>query len=178
MVSGGSSLPSDEWKDFDFSSVKVEKPRATRALPKREVLRFVVMGLLGGAVAFLMRLAIEAWVMSPLFCRTPDTASVCANASPISFSIALVLIGIITAAILASQRVFRAVIITAAVFASLGALWPLLDARGAVMATLLTATFAVGLYLFFSLIAAIKRYALAVILIAALTVAFWLLARA
>jgi hypothetical protein len=179
MVSnGGNNLPSDEWKDFDFSSVKVDKPRATRALPKREILRFIVIGLLSGVAVWLVRLAVENWAMQPLFCRTPDTASVCANASLTSFIIALTVVGIIAAAIMASQRVFRAVVITLATFVSLGALWPLLNGRSAALATIITAVFATGLYLFFSLIAAVKRYALAVILAAALTVAFWLLVRA
>jgi hypothetical protein len=177
MVSNGGNLSSDEWKDFDFSSVKVEKPRATRALPRREILRFIVVGLFSGAMVWLVRLAFESWVMGPLFCRTPDTASVCANASPISFTVALVVVGVIMSAILASQRVFRAVVITAATFTCLGALWPLLNLRDTVSATALMAVFATGFYLFFALIAAVKRYALAIILTAALTVAFWLLAR-
>jgi hypothetical protein len=177
MVSGGSNLSSDEWKDFDFSTVQVETPRATRALPKREIIRFVVIGLLSGVAVWLVRLALQAWVMQPLFCRTPDTASVCTNAPMTSFIIALAVVGIVSASIMASQRVFRAVVITAATFVSLCALWPLLDGRDAIMATAITAAFTIGLYLFFSFIAAIKRYTLAVILTVALTVAFWLLAR-
>jgi hypothetical protein len=177
MVSGDSNLPSDEWKDFDFSTVKVEKPRATRSLPKREVIHFAVTGFLGGAITWLMHLAVKNWVMFPLFCRTPDTASVCTNSGSISFVIALIVTGIILAAILASRRVFRAVVITAAVFVCLGALWPILNTRGAIWATILTALFAVVLYLFFALIAAIKRNLLSVILMAALIAAFWLLVR-
>ena len=177
MVSGGSNLSSDEWKDFDFSTVAVEKPRATRALPKREVVRFIVIGLLSGAAVWLVRLALENWAMRPLFCRTPDTASICANAASTSFIISLVMVGIIASAILASGRVFRAVVITAATFVSLGALWPLLNARNAIVATAITAAFAVGLYLLFALVAAIKRYILAAILLAAATIIFWLLVR-
>jgi sugar phosphate permease len=177
MMSGNSTPASDEWKDFDFSTVKVEKSRATRALPKREVLRFIVVGFLSGAAVWLVRLGLENWLMQPLFCRTPDTASVCTSSGLTSFIISLVIVGIISSAILASQRVFRAVVISAASFVSLGALWPMLDGRGVLMATAITALFSVGLYLFFSLIAAIKRHALAIILTAALVVAFWLLAR-
>jgi hypothetical protein len=177
MMSGGNSTSSDDWKDFDFSAVRVEGPRATRALPKREVMRFVTVGFLSGIAAWLMRLAVDSWIMGPIFCKTPDTASVCTNAGVISFVIALSVVGIIAITVLVSARVFRAMIITAATFVSLGALWPLLNTRGTVIATILTAVFATGLYLFFALIAAVKRYALAVILMATLVVAFWLLAR-
>ena len=178
MVSSGSDLSSDEWKDFDFSSVKVEKPRATRVLPKREILRFIVIGLLGGLAIWLLRMAVENWIMGPLFCRTPDTTSVCASAVPISFTIALVIVGMIAASILASGRVFRAVVITAATFVSLGALWPLINSRSTAIALLLMPIFTVGLYLFFALITAVKRYFLAIILVVALVIAFWILARA
>jgi len=177
MVSG-SDTSSDEWKDFDFSTVEVEKPRATRTLPKREVLRLVVVGFLSGIAVWLGRLAFEEWAMKPLFCRTPDTASVCANAGLTSFVICLVVVGIIAVAILASNRVFRAAVITTAALVSVGALWPLLNVRGAVVATILAAVFATGFYLLFALIAAIKRYVLAMILMAALIVVFWLVVRA
>ena len=178
MMSGGNSLNSDEWKDFDFSTVKVEKPRATRALQKREVTRLVIIGLVRGAFVWLVRLALENWVMRPLFCRTPDTASVCTDASMISFIIALVLVGIIATTILASQRIPRAILIATAAFVSVGALWPLLSMRGAVMATVITALFTAGLFLFFALVAAVKHRSLSIILLAALTLAFWLLVRA
>ncbi|MCL2451705.1 hypothetical protein FWD20_02415 [Candidatus Saccharibacteria bacterium] len=177
MVSSGSNLTSDEWRDFDFSTVKVEKPRATRMLPKREAIRLVVVGALSGAAVWLMSLALQAWVMQPLFCRTPDTASICANAGVTSFVISLGVAGIVAATILVSKRVFRAIIITAATFTSLGALWPLLDGRSAALAAVIMAVFAVGLNLFFSLVLAIKRYTLAMLLATALVVAFWLLAR-
>lgn len=177
-MSSGNNLSSDEWRDFDFSTVKVEKARATRVIPKREIVRFVMVGLLSGIAIWLMRLALESWVMDPLFCRTPDMASVCANASPIAFVIALVAVGIVAATVLASGRVFRAVIITAATFTGLGALWLLLNARGAVTATLLAAIFTAGLYLFFALVASVKRYTLATLLLIVLVAAFWFLARA
>ncbi len=177
MVSGGSTTNSDEWKDFDFSGVKVEKSRATRALPKKEIIRFVVTGLIAGAAVWLVHMALEAWVLNPLFCRTPDTASVCSGAGSTSFTIALGVVGVITASLLASGRVFRSVLITAATFVSLGALWPLLDRQNDFMATIFSAGFAVLLYLFFALIGAVKRYILATILLAVLVVAFWLLAR-
>ena len=178
MVSGDNNPVSDEWKNFDFSSAKTEKVRATRSLPKREIIQFATVGFSGGVLVWLMRLIIENQIMSPLFCQTPDTAAVCASANSTSFIISLIVISIIAAAILASQRMFRAIIITAAVAVCLGALWPLLDMRGAVSATFLTAFFATGLYLFFALIAAVKRNTLAMSLILVLTVAFWLLARA
>jgi hypothetical protein len=177
MTSGNGGASSDEWRDFDFSTVEVEKSRATRILPKHEALRFLAVGLLSGVAVWLLRLAIANWVMQPIFCKTPDTASVCANIGPISFTISLIIVGIIAITILASRRVFRAAVITLATFISLGALWPLLDPRSTVVSTILTAAFAVGLYLFFALIAAVKRYTLAVTLITVLVVAFWLLVR-
>ena len=178
MVSSGDGSNPDEWKDFDFSTVKVEKPRATRPLPSREFTRLVVVGLLGGALAWALRLIIEAWVLSPLFCRTPDTASICANAGSTSFIMSLIVVGSIAASILVSARVFRPILISAATFVSLGVLWVILDSRSTVLSIFLAAIFGALLYLFFALIAAVKRYLLATILMVALVIAFWLLAKA
>lgn len=178
MVSSSNSSNSDEWKDFDFSTVKVEKPRATRPLPRREFARLAVVGLLSGALVWVLRLIIEAWVLSPLFCRTPDTASICANAGSTSFVMSLIIVGSIATSILVSARVFRPVLVSAATFVSLGALWMILDSRSAILSTFLAAIFGALLYLFFALIAAVKRYLLATILMVALVIAFWLLAKA
>lgn len=178
MVSSGGSASPDEWKDFDFSTVKVEKSRATRSLPRREVLRLVVIGLAGGALVWILRLILESWVLSPLFCRTPDTASICTNAGSTSFVMSLIVIGSISVSLLVSARVFRPVLISLATFISLGALWSILDSRGAALATLITAIFGMLLYLFFALTAAVKRYILATIITIALVIAFWLLAKA
>ncbi len=179
MVSGdGNVKNTDEWKDFDFSAVETKKSHATRALPKNELIRFGIIGVLSGVLVWLLRLAFEAWVMNPLFCRTPDTASVCTNAGSTSFIVSLIAVGIIASSVLTGARVFRSILISAATFISLGALWPLLNSKSALAACVWSAFFAVVLYLFFAMIAAVKRYVLAIILIVALTIAFWLFVRA
>ena len=175
MLQNNDKSGSDEWKDFDFSTVNVEKPRVTRVLPKREVLWFVIIGLIAGAAVWLVRLAVEAWIISPLFCRTPDTASICASAGHTSFVTALIIIGLIVSSILTASRVFRSVLISAATFVSLAALWPILHNRSAVAAVIISAMFCALLYLFFSMIAAVKRYLLAIVLLVAFVVAFWVI---
>lgn len=177
MVSSGNQPNSDEWSNFDFSTVKVEKPRATRRLPKREVIRLAAAGLFGGASVWLLSLAFEDWVVSPLFCRTPDTASVCLNADVTSFAISAVAVVAILISILAAGRVFRAALISLASIVSLAALWPLLDGKSGLVATIIAAMFGALLFVFFAMIAATKRYALAVILTTVLTLGFWIIAR-
>ena len=167
----------DDWKDFDFNAVNLEKPRPTRTVPRSEMVRLAITGLLGGALVWLVRLALEAWLMRPLFCRTPDTATVCVSAGATSLVLALIIVGGIAAAVLTKARVFRATLVSLATFVALAALWPLLDGRNWLVATLLSALFAALLYLFFALVAAIKKYVLAVVLLAVLVMAFWLLAR-
>ncbi len=166
----------DNWKDFDFNKAN-NKESMIRPLPLRETIRFVAAGLMGGVLVWLFRLALENWAMKPLFCRTPDTASVCANADMTSFIIALVVVGIIMSVLLSYARAFRATLITLATFVSLGALWPILDNREWLVATLWLALFATALYVFYALIAATKKYILAVVLLALLTSGFWLLVR-
>ena len=167
---------SDNWKDFDFDKVKV-KDDTVRPLPKREMIRFVIVGIAGGVLVWLFRLALENWAMKPLFCRTPDTAQICVSAGTTSFIIALVVVGIVMSALLSHARVFRSILITLATFVSLGALWPMLDGHEWLVAALATALFATGLYLFFALTAALKKYLPAVILLALFTVGFWFLVR-
>lgn len=175
MMASNNQSSNDEWKDFDFSTVKVDKPRATRVLPRREIVRFVVAGLVAGAMVWLVRLALEAWVMNPIFCRTPDTASICTNAANTSFIISLIIVGLITSSILAASRVFRSAIISAATFVSLAALWPVVNNRNVFVSIVIMAIFATLLYLFFSMIAAVKRYLLAVVLLIVFTISFWLI---
>ena len=178
MVSGGNSSNSDEWKDFDFSSVnKTEKTQVTRQLSRSEIIKFIVIGIVAGVSIWLLRLVLESWVISPLFCRTPDTVSVCTGAGTISFTIALGVVGLIATAILTSGRAFRAVVTSLATFVSFGALWPILDKQSAIVACLFSAGFTTLLFLFFALISSIKRYLLAVILLIVLTIVFWLFVR-
>jgi hypothetical protein len=166
----------DHWKDFDFDKSNTED-QAVRPLPRRETIRFIAAGLIGGALVWLSQLALENWAMKPLFCRTPDTASVCVNADTTSFIIALVVVGIIMSALLSNARVFRSVLITMATFVSLGALWPMLNGKELLIATLAMALFGTALYLFFALTAALKKFLPAIFLLAALTVGFWFLVR-
>jgi len=168
---------SDEWKDFDFSAVNPGRSRSARALSRGELWRLVIAGIISGALVWLVRLALEYWFMRPLFCRTPDTATVCTNAAATSFVVALVIVGAIAASILATHRVFRATLISVATFVALGALWPLLDNHTWFIATILAVLFTTGLYLFFGLVAAVKKYVLAVLAMAILVLLFWWLAR-
>ena len=166
----------DDWKNFDFSKLPTEDKRWTRTLSRSEIVHFVVVGLISGVVVWLARMAMESWVMKPLFCRTPDTATVCSAAPTTSFVIALVVVGIIATGVLSHQKTARALLISVATFVSLGALWHMLDSFSWLAAVGAAAGFTALLILFFGYIVTIKRYFVAMLLMAALVAGFWLLA--
>ncbi|MDR0957132.1 MAG: hypothetical protein LBM09_00960 [Candidatus Nomurabacteria bacterium] len=164
----------EDWSDFDFSTVDLSKNSPIKMPLKQEISRVILLGIISGASAWLLRLAFENWVMNPLFCRTADTVSVCANSKLISFVISLVVVGIIVAAISVAVRVHRGIVVSLATFASFGALFTILSNQNILGAILLSSGFTVALFLIFLMINAIKKTALSFILTVVFAGAFWL----
>ena len=176
MSNNNTTETTEDWSDFDFSSVKLGKERVVTTTPKNELTRTVVAGIVGGAIVWPLRLAFEKWVMWPLFCRTPDTAEICIHNPLSSFIIALVIVGVISMAIMFATRTHRALVVSLATFVSVGALWGVLYNRESVwLPIVILAVFTTLLYLFFTLLGNVKKNILSIVMIALSTALFWLI---
>lgn len=84
----------------------------------------VVIALSVGAVVgffgWLLTLGIHNWVLSPIFCRSSDTAAACANSDFTAWVVAYILISIVGLFMLIRASIFRPLLV---VLAALVTLW-------------------------------------------------------
>jgi hypothetical protein len=77
----------------------------------------------GAAVGFfgwLLTVALHNWVLSPIFCRSADTVSVCSNSGLTAWIIASIVVGIAGLLMLIQANVFRPLLV---VLAAIITLW-------------------------------------------------------
>lgn len=79
-----------------------------------------VTGLAVGLVGWLVNMAIQAWIIEPIFCRSTQSFDVCANGGTISWAVALIIASIVGLLSLVRTGVFRPLLV---VLATLIALW-------------------------------------------------------
>lgn len=99
---------------------QVNTTSAYVAPDRRSILGTVLTGLVVGLVGWLLSLAIQTWIIDPVFCRSPQTFAVCANGGTIGWVIAMILVSIASLLSLVRNGVFRPLLV---VLASLIALW-------------------------------------------------------
>lgn len=135
----------------------------------------VSAGALVGLFGWLLTFAVRNWVLSPVFCRSSDTSSVCANIDPTAWTIAFVLVSIVGLFMLIRANVFRPLLVVLAALATLwlvglwfnGAAWwvPMIWQMG---------LFAVA-YALYTWLASIEKFALSLITIVVVVVLMRLL---
>src|SRR4051812_20656734 len=87
---------------------------------KRSMIGAAVTGLLVGVVGWLASMAIQTWIIEPIFCRSAQTFSVCSNGGTIAWAVALIIVSIVGLLSLVRTGVFRPLLV---VLASLVTLW-------------------------------------------------------
>jgi hypothetical protein len=83
------------------------------------IVRLFVVGLVAGVVGWLLYLAVMHYFVSPVFCRNPETFSVCNNGGTIAWVSAHVIVMAATVAILARMAVYRPLLVVLGVLLSL-----------------------------------------------------------
>ena len=84
---------------------------------------FIVVLAVGAFVGFfgwLLALGIYSWVITPVFCRSTDTASICADASVVAWVIGYIIMSIAGLFMLVRAGIFRPLLV---VLAALVTLW-------------------------------------------------------
>lgn len=87
---------------------------------RRSAIGAAATGLFVGIVGWLVSMAIQAWIIEPIFCRSAQTFNVCSNGGTIGWTIALIVVSIVGLLSLVRTGVFRPLLV---VLAALIALW-------------------------------------------------------
>ena len=90
------------------------------AQDRRPVIGAALTGFFVGAVGWLVNMAIQAWIIEPIFCRSTQTYNVCANGGTVAWTVALIIVSIVGLLGLVRTGVFRPLLV---VLATLRALW-------------------------------------------------------
>ena len=166
----------DDWSNFDFSAVETERESFIQPITRSNIFKAIVTGLASGVFVWALRLAFQEWVMSPVFCRTPDTEAICASADITSFVIALVVVGLITMAALLRNRTYQPVVTAVATFVSFFALWEVLEQQNVVVAFIASAILMMLILLIISLFTAIRKMVVSIVITAIFVLLFWFIA--
>lgn len=83
------------------------------------------IGVFVGIFGSLLSLGIRNWVLNPIFCRSSDTASICANSDLTAWIVGFVIISVVGLFMLIRANVFRPLLVVLAAIATLWAvgLW-------------------------------------------------------
>lgn len=95
-------------------------PQRYIAPDRRSIVGTLVTGLAVGIIGWLLSLAIQMWIIEPIFCRSPQTFAVCANGGTVAWAIAMIIVSVASLLSLVRSGVFRPLLV---VLASLITLW-------------------------------------------------------
>lgn len=137
---------------------------------RRELWILYITGAAAGAAIWPVKIAVKAWVLTPLFCRTPDMATVCNNSEAAAFVVSLVVVGLFAASALALLRVPRPIMITAPAMIAISGLAIYLAPLGNLAAILWCIGLMFAAFNLFYTVSKVSRRILSVSLSVALTV--------
>lgn len=98
----------------------VETPTPIYTVGRNSLIVAFAVGAFVGLFGWLLMLAINNWVLTPVFCRSSDSAAVCLNAPLTAWVISYVLMSIVGLFALIRANVFRPLLV---VLAALVTLW-------------------------------------------------------
>lgn len=104
----------------DMAKVSIVQEKQPYTVGRNSILAAVSAGALVGIFGWLLELGVKNWVLSPVFCRSADTSSVCANIDITAWIIAFVVISVVGLFMLIRASVFRPLLV---VLAALATLW-------------------------------------------------------
>ena len=90
------------------------------AQEQRSVIGAAIAGVFVGLAGWMLNLALQAWIIEPFFCRSPETFAVCSNGGTVAWTAAVIFASIIGLIALVRSGVFRPLLV---VIATLIALW-------------------------------------------------------
>lgn len=103
-----------------MAQATIVQERQPYTVGRNSVFAAVSAGALVGLFGWALTFAVRNWVLSPVFCRSTDTSSVCASIDTTAWIIAFVLVSIVGLFMLIRANVFRPLLV---VLAALVTLW-------------------------------------------------------
>lgn len=98
-----------------------QQPTRQYVAPDRaSIIGTLLTGLVVGLVGWLLSMAIQMWIIEPVFCRSPQTFAVCSQGGTIGWVVAMIIVSVASLLSLVRSGVFRPLLV---VLASLIALW-------------------------------------------------------
>lgn len=104
----------------DMAKATIVQEKQPYTVGRNSILAAVSAGALVGIFGWLLTLGVRNWVLSPVFCRSADTSSICANIDITAWIIAFVLVSVVGLFMLIRASVFRPLLV---VLAALATLW-------------------------------------------------------
>lgn len=83
------------------------------------IIRLLVVGVVTGALGWLLYMAISKYFIVPVFCRSADAFAICNNGGTIAWIAAHLIVAVGAVAVLARMGVYRPLLVAIAVIASL-----------------------------------------------------------
>lgn len=142
---------------------------------RNSVIVALSVGASVGLFGWLLTLGIHNWVLSPIFCRSTDTAAVCTNSDLTSWIVAYSLLSIVGLFMLIRANIFRPLLVVLAALVTLWAvgLW-FISAAWWVGLLWQTGLFALA-YALYTWLASIEKFVIASLLIVIIVVLMRLL---
>lgn len=94
-------------------------PSTTGMLGRPSVLRALVIGVVLGVVGWLLTMFFKSVVVANLFCRTPDTFTICSNGGVYAWYAATIIIILISVFALMRANIYRPLLVAVAVAVAL-----------------------------------------------------------
>ncbi len=76
--------------------------------------RVLLLGALAGAFTWALALAMDKYMLTPIFCSNSDKVALCTNSTIVAGNIAAIFVGIMTVPLMAMIHIKRALIVVAA----------------------------------------------------------------
>lgn len=149
-----------------MAEVTPEKRGSTVELPGRSVLLTGLTGFFVGSGIWLLTLALQRWVITPLFCRSTDLAGACDSGYVGAFIFAQVILHMVGLFVLVNLGVYRPLLV---IIASITALYGIDTWLGGLVWYEAAAWFGLVYalaYVFFAWLGRIASFALVLILFA------------
>lgn len=103
-----------------MTNESVQRGSFVSGLGQRPLLRAALVGAVVGAFGWVLMLAIQNWILQPVFCRSSDTSGICANTQITAWIIAYILASIAGLFMLIRTNTFRPLLV---VLAAIITLW-------------------------------------------------------
>ncbi len=138
--------------------------RTPIVLQPRQLVMPLVIGVVVGAGGWLLNMLLQNFLIEPIFCKSADSFTVCANGGTVAWGMAFVIAGIISVLVLARNTIYRPLLVVIMAFAALWGIGAWLAPMSWWMALLWSGVLFGLAYALFAWVASITRFWVALLI--------------